>query len=134
MAAPTTPLPISEDAQACVIQYLSSVQSIYSTSFNIRSQLEQRDRAYYREQDWTKENDRAKSANQTGDPKKLQNVTVPVVMPQVESALAYLTDVFLTGYPIFATVAPPADAAALKQFDALIADNSMMGGWPAELM
>ena len=134
MAAPTTPLPISEEAQACVIQYLSSVQSIYSTSFNIRSQLEQRDRAYYREQDWTKENDRAKSANQTGDPKKLQNVTVPVVMPQVESALAYLTDVFLTGYPIFATVAPPADAAALKQFDALIADNSMMGGWPAELM
>lgn len=134
MAAPTTPLPISEDSQKCVIDFLSSVQSLYSSSFNIRSQLEQRDRAYYREQDWTKENDRAKSANQTGDQKKIQNVTVPVVMPQVESALAYLTDVFLTGYPIFATVAPPADANALKQFDALITDNSIMGGWPAELM
>lgn len=134
MPAPTTPLPISEDSQKCVIDYLSSCQALYSSSFNIRSQLEQRDRAYYREQDWSKENDRAKSANQTGDQKKMQNVTVPVVMPQVESALAYLADVFLTGYPIFATVAPPAQQDALKQFDAIIADNSVMGAWPSELM
>lgn len=134
MPAPTTPLPITEDSQKCVIDYLSGVQALYNSSYNIRSQLEQRDRAYYREQDWSKENDRAKSANQTGDQKKMQNVTVPVVMPQVESALAYLTDVFLTGYPIFATVAPPADQDALKQFDALITDNSIMGAWPSELM
>lgn len=134
MAAPTTPLPISQEAQECVIQYLQGVQALYTSSFNIRTQLEQRDRAYYREQDWSKENDRAKSANQTGDAKKLQNVTVPVVMPQVESALAYLADVFLTGYPIFATVAPPADAEAMKQFDALLTDNSIMGAWPSELM
>lgn len=134
MASPATPLPISEESQACVVQYLLNCQGIYNTSYNIRSQLEQRDRAYYREQDWTKINDRAKSANQTGDQSKMQNVTIPVVMPQVESALSYLTDVFLSGYPIFATVAPPKDADALKQFDALLMDNSIVGGWPSELM
>ncbi len=134
MATANTPTPLSTESQDCVVQFLLSCQGIYNSSYNIRSQLEQRDRAYYREQDWTKDNDRAKSANQTGDPRKLQNVTVPVVMPQVESALAYLADIFLTGYPIFATVAPPAHQEALKQFDAVITDNSIVGGWPAELM
>jgi len=134
MASPNTPMTISTESQDAVVRYLSNWQSLYASSYSIRNQLEQRDRAYYREQDWSKDNDRAKSANQTGDMSKIQNVTVPVVMPQVESALAYLTDVFLTGYPIFATVAPPAHQEALKQFDALITDNSIIGGWPSELM
>lgn len=134
MASPNTPIPITQDSQDRVVQYLLSWQSLYTSSYSVRAQLEQRDRAYYREQDWTKDNDRAKSANQTGDPTKLQNVTVPVVMPQVESALAYLSDVFLSGYPIFATVAPPDQQDALKQFDAVITDNSIMGAWPSELM
>lgn len=133
MASPNTAIPLSEASQKAVITYFGSVQDRYNTSYNIRSQLEQRDRAYYREEDQSREQQRAKTANQTGDAKKIQNVTVPVVFPQVDTSLAYLSDVFLTGYPIFATVAPPAYQDAMKQFDAIMTDNSIMGGWPAEL-
>lgn len=134
MSTPATPLPISEDSQAGVITYLNSAMSVYSTSYNIRAQLLQRDLAYYREQDLTTVQQRSKQANLNGDAAKLQNVTVPVVMPQTESALAYQADVFLTGYPIFATVAPPEQEEAQKQFDAIITDNSIVGAWPSELM
>lgn len=134
MALPNTPLPLSVEAQAGVVKYLSSATATYTTMYNIREQLRRRDLAYYREEDLTEEQMRAKLANTRGDARKLQNITVPVVMPQTEAALAYLSDVFLTGYPIFGTVAPPQDAAALKQFDAVITDNSIRFGWPASLM
>lgn len=134
MAFPTTPLPISKDAQKIVVRYLLDAQTLYTTTYNIRSQLEMRDRAYYREQDWSKDNQRAKFANETQDPSKLQNITVPVVMPQVETALAAQAEVFLTGYPIFGVVADPADQDAIRGFEAVIADNSVRSGYPRELM
>lgn len=134
MATPNTPLPISPESQAAVVQYLQSATDLYCTSYNIRNQLMMRDRAYYREEDWTEEQIRAKMANRTGDSRKTQNVTVPVVMPQTESALANYVNVFLTGYPIFGTTAPPDQADALAQFDAVVSDNSLKFGWPSELM
>lgn len=134
MAFPDVPMSISEQAQNAVVQYLKSSLTLYHTQYNIRDQLLQRDRAYYREQDRTTEQQRAKQANQIGDASKQQNITVPVVMPQTESALSYLASVFLTGYPIFASYAPPEQAAAMKQFDAITIDNSTKFGWVPNLM
>jgi hypothetical protein len=131
---PNTPLPVSKDAQKIVVRYLLNAQTLFTTTYNIRSQLEMRDRAYYREQDWTTEQQRAKAANNTQDSSKLQNITVPVVMPQVETALAAQTEVFLTGYPIFGVVADPIDQDAIRMFEAVIADNSIRSGYPLELM
>lgn len=134
MSTTNTPIILPPLAQSAVVQYLKSAQGQFLTSYNIREQLRQRDLAYYREEDLTPEQLRAKFANRTGDAKKLQNITVPVVMPQTESALSYLSDVFLTGYPIFPTIAPPENVEGQKQFDALLTDNSTRFGWPAELM
>jgi len=133
MATAATPLPLSVDAQASVVKYVQSALSLYATSYNIRSQMELRDRAYYREQDSSGAQQKASQANNSGDPTKLQNVTVPVVMPQVETALADLTETFLTGYPIFATVTPPELADAGTMMDTIIGENSTRCGWPAEL-
>ena len=132
--ATATPLPIPEAAQANMVTYLTSAMTMYGGSFNIRNQLLERDRAYYREQDQSTASRRAAVANSNGDPDKIQNLTVPVVMPQVETALAYYVDMFLSGYPIFGVVAPPAYADALEQFEAIIADNSTMGCWQSELI
>ena len=134
MATNTTPLPIPQDAQDRVVNYLSAAFNLYGGSFNIRSQLLERDRAYYREQDQSGEHRRAQEANRAGDPTKIQSITVPVVMPQVESALAYLSETFLTGYPIFGVVAPPKFADALASMEAVIGENSVRGAWPLELM
>ena len=133
MPAPTTPMPISEKSQEGVIRYLSSALSTYNTSFNIRNQMVARDRAYYREKDTTTEQSRARAANDAGDSSKIQNVTVPVVMPHVETQLAYLQEVFLSGYPIFGTVAPPEMAEAMTQMDTVVGENSIRCAWPLHL-
>ena len=54
MATPSTPKPLTDDAQAAVINYLTAATSLYNGSFNIRNQLLTQDRAYYREQDGTR--------------------------------------------------------------------------------
>lgn len=134
MSLPATPVRLSEASQTGVVQFYKSAAAAYATNYNIRSQLEMRDRAYYREEDTTTEEYRAKWANQTGDSKKLRNLTIPVAMPQTESALAYLTEIFLTGYPVFATYAPPQYQAELTMFDTVLADNSIRFKWVPELM
>lgn len=134
MAAPTTALPIPPNAQENVIKFVTAAISLYGGSFNIRQQLEARDRAYYREQDQTKTTMDARAANQQGDATKIQNMTVPVVMPQVETALGYYTDTFLTSYPIFGAVAPAEHQDAIGQMDAINKDNQVQFGWVSNLM
>lgn len=134
MASPTTPMRISADAQEGIVKYLNSAMSAYATSYNIREQLLQRDKAYYRTADTTAAHLKAKAANRSGDAAKMQNVTVPVVMPQVESALAELHETFLTGYPIFSTIAPPGQEDSMEQIDTIIGENSIRGAWPLEIL
>lgn len=133
MPLPSTPLPIGEEAQKGIVKYLDSALSMFTTSYNIRPQMEARDKEYYRTNDTTTAQARAKAANTAGDTKKMQNVVVPVVMPQVETALAELTETFFSDYPIFPTVAPPEFMDAATQMDALIGDNSVRTGWINEL-
>lgn len=101
---------------------------------NLRAGLEYRDRLYYRETDWTKEQLQARWANMFGDAKKLQNMTVPVVQPQVEQTVGYLMEVFCSGEPFFGCFAPPDMAEGAKQMEAVIADNSRRFGWRGQHM
>jgi hypothetical protein len=107
---------------------------MYLSSYNIRQQMRLRDRAYARTNDTSAAQSKAKAANESGDPRKTQNITVPVVMPQVETALADLQETFLTGYPIFGVVAPPDQLDAMFQMETLIGENSIRGAWPAHLL
>jgi hypothetical protein len=143
--------PIPAAAAERLVKYYQTALSTYITQWNIRPQMLARDLAYYREADATRKQSLAKTANATGDTSKIQNVTIPIVMPQVESALAYHTGVFLTGYPIFGIVVPPdmekeiAEAggeppaqtdeeSVQEQMETLIADNQIRFGWAQELM
>lgn len=126
--------PINKDSQASLLNYYNTALTAYVTISNIRGQMLQRDLAYYRETDQTVAQQRAQGYNAAGDASKIQNVTIPIVMPQVESAVAYQTSVFLTGYPIFGIVAPPAFATAGAQMETIIGENSIRAGWPQELI
>lgn len=95
--------------------------------------MRQIDLAYIREQDWTVESRRAKLANRYGDATKFQDITVPVVMPQVEAAVAFQSSVFLAGLPIFESVAHPEYEDAALQMNTIIEDQSIRGGWVREL-
>jgi hypothetical protein len=129
-----TPTIIPEKSQEALLQFHRQCYSMLNMQWNVREQMRQIDLAYIREQDWTVENQRAKLANRYGDATKYQNITVPVVMPQVEAAVTYQSSVFLTGAPIFGWVGAPANEDAALQYQAIIEENSIRGGWVQQLM
>lgn len=134
MPQPSVPFLPNDKQQGAIVDFARNcVESLQST-WNLREQFLMRDLQYYREVDRSVEQARALMANNAGDPRKLQNIVVPVVMPQVESALAYLAGVFLSGYPIFGIAANPSNMAKALQMESVIADNSIYYGWVHQLI
>lgn len=134
MATPNTPINyIPKLSQEGILMFNKSCGDMSSQNLNLREQMRSIDLAYIREQDWTKEHRRAQLANKYGDSTKFQNITVPVVMPQVEAAVAYQSSVFLQGYPIFESSSNPLYEDAALQMNAIIEDQSVRGGWVREL-
>lgn len=129
-----TPLKLGKKAQEGIMQYLKTARQAQTTIYNLREHFRNIDLAYQREQDLTEEQMRAKLANKYGDATKYQNVTVPMVMPQVESAVTYQASVFLTNTPIFGVVAPPDQMDAATQMETVIEDQAIRGGWVNEFM
>ena len=132
--AGATPLIIPDKSQEAIIQFHRQCYSMLNQQWNIREQMRQVDLSYIRETDWTAAHRKAQLANRYGDSTKFQNVTVPVVMPQVEAAVTYQSSVFLTGVPLFGWVAPPEAEDAALQYQAIIEDNSIRGAWVQQLM
>ncbi len=102
--------------------------------WNVREQMREIDLQYIREKDWTKENIRAQSYNRYGDTNRIQNLTVPVVMPQVEAAVTYQSSVFLTGVPIFGVVSSPSNQDQAMMMESIIDENATKGAWVREFM
>ena len=132
MASPTVAMYVPPKAQEGILQFHKSCYQLQLQNWNIRENMREIDLAYMREQDWTIEHKRAQLANRYGDSNKLQNITVPVVLPQVEAAVAEQAAMFLSGLPIFESVANPAFEDEALQLNALIADQSTRGGWIKE--
>ncbi len=89
-------------------EYYRSVQLQENiTRLSQRARFEKIDNLYQREMDLTKEQLDARAANARGDADRVQNITVPVIKTQVETATDYQASVFLTGHPIFGVVSSP---------------------------
>lgn len=131
--AGATQFKIPYDTEKYLILYAQKAHEQLHNQFSLRSHLETIDRYYMREDDFTEEQWKARLANAGGDKKKMQNITVPIVMPQVEAAHGYLTNVFLTGYPTFGVSSDPQTADAAMQMETVIAENSLTAGWTRQL-
>ena len=134
MISADTPLVIHAKAQEGFIEFLKAARTAQSRVHNMREYFRTLDLAYYREQDLTTEQARAKIANKYGDSTKFQNITVPIVMPQVEAAVTYQASVFLSGTPLFPVVAEPANMDAALQLETIIDNQAIRGGWVHEFM
>ena len=132
--ATTTPINIPKKSQEGIINLYRQCFAMYNTQWNMRDMLRSIDLKYMREIDWTPENVKAYMANRYGDANKFRNVTIPVILPQVENAVTYQASVFLTGNPIFGVVSDPANEDAANQMEALIGDQQIKFGWVRELM
>lgn len=127
-------VPLTVEQERAVVQFAKRAQEILYSSIQIRASMEEIDKQYQREKNWTDAQLRARIANRVGDAHKIQDITVPIVMPQVESCMAYLTNVFLTGYPIFGVSAGPAEENAALMMETIIGENSITAGWIPEIM
>lgn len=134
MTSPAIPYQVNVKQQEAIVKYVTNCIDSLSTTWNLREQFLLRDLFYYRELDRSVEQSRALAANRSGDPYKYQNMQVPIVMPQVESALAYLAGVFFTGYPIFGVVSDPSNMDEALQMESVISDNSIQYGWLRQLV
>lgn len=132
--ATNTPIILSKTSQEGVVQFMRQCNLLTQSQWNLRDQMRAVDLAYIREMDLTTENQRAKLANALGDANRLQNVTVPVILPAVESAVEYQSSVFLTGEPIFDVVSSPKYIDEAKQMAAIIGNQSVRGAWKRQLM
>lgn len=133
MASSDTPLIPSKAAQAALVKMVNTFIDSDNTIETLRSQFLQRDIEYYREIDKTEQQRRAQAANRVGDSSKLQNPVVPVVAPQVETSLAYFTDIFLSSYPIFPVVAKPQLQGAALQIETVLGESAVHFRWAPEL-
>jgi hypothetical protein len=125
---------MADATEEALIRYFTQLQMNTTGQLQLREALESVDRTYMREVDLTTQQLAARNANSRGDPTQFQNITVPVVMPQVESALAYYMNVFLTQYPIFKVVSTPGNADASSMMQAIIEENSVRAGWARQLL
>ena len=123
----------SKKSQDGLLSYLRAATGIQWRAYNLREQFRLIDLAYQREGDYTEEQAKARLANRYGDPTKFQNITMPIVMPQVEAAVTYQASVFLTGTPLFPVVAAPSDMQAARALETIIDNQAIQGQWVAEL-
>ena len=127
--ATNTPTIISPKAQAGLLEFQRQCYNMLNTQWNIREQMRQIDLTYAREVDQTAVNQKSKLANRYGDSNKFQDITMPVVLPAVESAVVYQSSVFLSGEPIFGVVSNPALQDAAMQMETLMENHSTRGAW-----
>jgi hypothetical protein len=124
MATVNEALRISQYSQDKLVKYTQSTLDVQTRQADYRANLEEKDRIYQRELDWTQEHLRARLANRTGDSSKMQNVTMPVVMPQVEATHGFLVETFLSSYPIFPVVSGPQYLDIAQQIDAVMGESA----------
>lgn len=62
------------------------------------------------------------------------NIIAPIVISQVDTMVGYLSDVFLSGTPIFPVVSTPAKRTWAEQLETLIDDHAELGGYVRQLL
>lgn len=117
------------------LQYAKSFAMNCMGLGEFRTLLEHRDRAYQMTMDQTAQKYEDMRKYLSGSAKrKIGELSVPIVMPQVESAVAYQAGVYLSSYPIFGVTAPPAEIDQALQMETVIGNHSVQYGWPRELI
>lgn len=64
----------------------------------------------------------------------LPTSTPPLVISQVDSMVGYLSDVFLSGTPLFPMVSSPKTAELAEQFESLVDYHSRIGGYARQIL
>lgn len=136
---PPTTIPISKEAQKALVGYAQGVLSLKNRSNEMFDKMSNIDMAYAR---YTGNRSGQGPAGQdlSGagctpcDAMGTDSVVAPIVVSQVDSMVAYLADVFLSGSPIFPVVSTPAKRKWAEQLETLVDDHANLGGYARQIL
>lgn len=133
MPSPSLAIPLNVQQSATLIRYFESIITSFSRFEDFKTSMRSIDRDYHRENDLSDDTVESVKAKLLGKTDKLRNVEIPLVKPQVESVVTYLTSVFLTGHPIFGVTSGPKNIDTALQWNTLMIDHAAVGKWAANL-
>lgn len=125
MATGNQPYFLPQGSQDALINYFRQTVEASFNIINLRQRFEYIDKEYVRENQMVVEAANAKAANRAGNKRKIDDVIIPVIEPQIETAHAFLSSVFLTGLPMFGVVANKDNASEALQMEAVISKQSL---------
>lgn len=100
-----------------------------------RDMLQFRDRAYSLQLDQSAKRIHEINRYLKGSERRmLDRLEVPIVMPQIESAVAYQAAIYLQKHPIFPVVGTPQYQGAALQFQSVMEQHSRRYGWVREFI
>lgn len=141
MAQQDTTYQISDLAQANIIAFVKSIIARRNTNEELRTKMEIIDQAYarYKGDDQLDQGLDATGRDVAGteccgNVFGQDNIVAPIVVAQVDSMVAYLADVFLSGYPLFPVVSPPGKRKWAEQLETLIDDHANLGGYVRQIL
>lgn len=122
-------LRLPKEAQKKIVEYANRVLDANTNREELCTKMEAIDIAYAR---WTASGEapETKCGNVFAD----DNIVAPIVVSQVDSLVAYLAEVFLTGAPLFPVLSTPAKRKYAEQLETLIDDHALLGGYARQLL
>lgn len=131
-------LKLTAEAQANVIQWVLGVLAANKADRSFVNKMDAIDVAYSR----YKENPNSAFADGKdmrgsvgcGNAFTDDNITPPIVVSQVDSYVAYLADVFLSGTPMFPVVSNPSNRKYAEQLETLMDDHALLGGYARQFL
>lgn len=127
----SSPIPVTRSTHDSFIQMIKEFQRVHQANHLWRDKIRVIDRAYAC---YTATKDQVaadEKASQIIDDSGI-HFTTPVVLSQVDSIVAFLTELYLSGYPLFPVVSPPEDSEFGEQLEAIIDDHAVRGRWPRQ--
>lgn len=129
----------SAQAQASILGYSSQILSEHKRFSEYHTKMEEIDIAYARYQ--IAANSSGVVSGQGIDAAttpvgvmNLPSTVPPVLVSQVDSMVAYLAEVFLSGYPLFPVVSNPNNRVEAETLESLIDDHAILGGYARQLL
>ena len=115
-------------------KYVQTLAANHQVGSQLRARFEGIDRYLQRETDRTRRAVEKIQAQLEKDPQRLPDIELPVTFIQYDSALAYLSGVFATGYPMFRAISNPLLEEVASMMSALIGRDQARFSWTPEVI
>lgn len=121
---------LTKEARLSLTQYVLQLLDTHRMRSDLFTKMEAIDQAYAR----YKAGDEEAGNEGCGDIFSSDEVTPPIVVSQVDSMVAYLAEVYLSGSPMFPVVSTPTNRKYAEQLETLLDDHALLGGYPRQLL